>query len=157
MSREVEGQTSFSKLAFKAIHELLIFMMNIKMRNTHPVFDTLHTGFLSWLSNKKSLYYDPQLLQMLNKIIYQMLIKLRRELQSRSIRVVHITPASLVIDTNKRTFRSAAAYYNYVRGVFESMEVFKNITLLEPRFWKILCYQNKKKYIGLEHGGVSIC
>lgn len=144
---------NFSKLAFKAVRELMMQILTIKVKHKHLAFHSLLMNFLSWLSDKKSLYFDQLLLTMLGKIVMQLKRKLVQELKDRSVKVVSLTTTKVIIDSQKKTLQPAIDYYDYVSQVLSSMELFKEVSISgTPRFWRFLMYQSPQKYIGLEHG-----
>jgi hypothetical protein len=139
-------------LAFKAVRELMMQILSIKVKNKSAAFHNLLMNFLAWLSDKRSLYFDQLLLTMLSKIVLQLKRKLVQELKDRSIKVVSLTTTKIIIDSQKKTLQPAIDYFEYVSQVLSSIELFKEVSLAgSPRFWRFLMYQSPQKYIGLEH------
>lgn len=109
-------------------------------------------NFLSWLSDKRSIYFDQTLLTMMNKLVQQLKRKVVQELKDRSIKVVYLSTKKIIIDSNKKTIQPAIDYFEYFADVFSSIELLKDVDLSpQPRFWRFLMYQSPQKYIGLEH------
>lgn len=128
-------------------------ILSIKVKHKQASFHSLLMNFLSWLSDKRSLYFDQLLLTMLSKIVMQLKRKLVQEMKDRSIKVISLTTTKIIIDSQKKTLQPAIDYFDYVTQVLSSMELFKEVSIGgSPRFWRFLMYQSPQKYIGLEHG-----
>ena len=134
----------------------MTLLISFRIRDSSPVFYELLLAFQSWTSDKKSFYFDPLLLSAINKLSHQMQRKLNKELKERSVKVVSLSMNKLIIDSNKKTFKSAVDYGQYVMDLFGTMELFRDIKFNEkPKFWRFLIFHSSQQYAGLEHGHVD--
>lgn len=107
------------------------------------------------MSDKRSLYFDPLLLEAISKLTQQMRRRLSNDLKDRSIKVLSLSANKLLIDTRKKTFEPAREYFNYLQELVASIDLYKDIDIgSEPKFWRFIMFQNSQKYSGLQHGEV---
>jgi len=144
-------------VAFKAINELLIQLLGFKIKTRHHSIYKLLISFQTWMSDKRSLYFDPLLLEAISKLAQQMRRRLASDLKDRSIKVLSLSANKLLIDTRKKTFEPAKEYFNYLQELVSSIELYKDIDIgSEPKFWRFIMFQNSQKFSGLQHGEVLI-
>lgn len=127
-------------------------IMSIKMKNRNFIFHNLLMNFLSWLSDKQSIYFDQSLLTMMSKLVQQLKRKIVQELKDRSINIIYISTTKIIIDSKKKTIQPTIDYFEYFTSVFSSIELLKDVDLNSvPKYWRFLMYQSPQKHIGLEH------
>jgi hypothetical protein len=124
---------------------------------TKTCFEQLLSNFSSWISDNKSIYYDHQLMNMLNKLVLQMKRKIANDLKERNIKIISISPSRLIIDTGKRTYQPAYGYWDYVNSVTQKLDLMKQIGHPKrPAFWRLLFYQSPQKMFGIQHGASNL-
>lgn len=78
--------------------------------------DVLVTHFYRWLSNTRSLLYDPAIHRYVQLLMRKVFLHLIAQFKHLGGKIVYATFNKIIISTNKPELESAEQYMNYILG-----------------------------------------
>jgi DNA polymerase epsilon subunit 1 len=100
--------------------------------------DVLITHFYRWLSNTRSLLYDPAIHRYVQLLMRKVFLHLIAQFKHLGGTIVYATFNKIIISTNKSELESAEQYMNYVLGETKQNPLFMWLDLEPRQFWYIL-------------------
>lgn len=106
-------------------------------------------NFSKWICDPASMFFDPYLMALYNKLLQRSFDKLVDLIRSFGANIIDISPSKILLDTGKKTVSSAREYVSFLLESIRSTSYFSLLKFGDRgRFYQGMVYKDSNNYAG---------
>ena len=136
--------------AFMLIYKLVICIFKRLKRRKNLKLKTILEDITRWISDKNSMFFDPQMSILFRKLLEKSFEKLIEALKGHGAKIIDASTSRILIDTQKRTVGAAQSYVEFLFDAIADNPLFSLISFSRAVMWNSLIVKDEYNYAGLE-------